>query len=233
MSVAPRHLDADEAQEMQEHVEEVEVETQRAEDDSPRRVSAPLLEIYLLEHLHVVGDEAREQQYRETADGVVERRRLEEDAHDERDEEADQRRQKESPEAGEISFGRVAPQRAPSEHRRSDEEDAQDALARVRVEHRCEGHAVESGEDREDDRRRGCAELRSQAHPRQEDHHRQLDDSSGEPEPRHRVARLLLAGRIDVVRQTEEIGHHLLVACDVHRDRAGDGESDTHRKENA
>ena len=166
---------AHEAQQEQEHVDEVEIQAQRAHDHGlAREFGTAQVLIFALEALRVIGGQAGEDQHAQEADGQRQRARLQEDVDHAGDDQADHAHDQESPHALQVLLGGVAEQAQAREGACRCEEGRSDALARIDEENRRQRQTHDRGESPEHDLQRTAAELvDAEAHGEDESEWRQ------------------------------------------------------------
>ena len=170
---------AEEAQQEQEHVDEVKVQRERAEQSAAADGEAVVHGSVFAHHaelLGVEGGEAGEDDHAEHADGEVHGSVAEEGVHDAGQQNAPQAHHEEASHAGEITLGDHTEHAHAAEHACGDDEGLSHGGAGIDQQHRAEEHAHERGVQQEQARGRTGGEA---VHPCR-DIHGQTDDGHHE-----------------------------------------------------
>ena len=205
---------AEDPQQEEEEVDEVQVEGEGAHDRGPPLGLArqPLL-VDLLELLHVVRGERGEDQHARVRRDPIERLVRPEDVHDRRQDQADQRHEGDRADLGEVDVGDRAPDCERPEHPGRDQEGREDRLRRVELEEEGEGDADRRRVEQEEERRHPDRD------PWQEEDEGQDQGQLGNHHPGHD------SGSLGDVRE------QAVVRADQRRDAACDPEPDEHPEE--
>jgi len=169
---------AHEAQQEQEHVDEVEIQAQRAHDHGlAGKFGTAQVLIFALQALRVIGGKAGENQHADEAHGERQRARLQEDVDHAGDDQADHAHDQECTHALQVLLGGVAEQAETGEGPCRGEEGRGDAFARIDEEDRRQRQAHHRGEGPEHQLQRSLAELvHAEAHREDEAQRRQRND---------------------------------------------------------
>ena len=121
---------AHELKQEHEHVDEVEVQTQRAHNNlTALRIRRITFKVHFLDRLRVISGQTCEDQNADHRDCKLQRGGAEEDVNDRSDDQAEQTHHQERAHCGQVALGRVTIERQCAERSSRYEEGANDALA--------------------------------------------------------------------------------------------------------
>ena len=176
---------AEEAQQEQEHVDEVQIQRERTEQGAAADGKAVVHGRAFTHHAELLGverGEAGEDDDAEHADGEVHGGVAEEGVHEAGQQDAPQAHHEEAPHAGEVTLGHHAEYAHAAEHACGDDEGLSHGSAGIDQKHRAEEHAHESGVQQEQARgRTGGENVHScrNVHGQTDDGHHEKNHENG------------------------------------------------------
>src|SRR5262245_19602208 len=205
---------AEDPQQEEKEVDEVEIEGERAHDrGASLRVAREALTADLRELLHVVRGESREDRHPRIRRDPVERVVRPEDVHDRRQDQPDQGHEGDRSELGQIGVRDRAPDGERAEHPGRDQEGSEDRLRRVELEDEGEGDTDRRRVEEEEDGREPYRDpVDREAQPEDD---RELNDDDSDDQ----------AGGL------RDVGEQGFARADQGGDAAGDPKADEHPEE--